>query len=152
MTTRTELLNKLSALLVADPENSPVVTLDEFFLANEDEESIAPNNWGYGRPSIKEIYRSLKEIEHRPDVQGSLLVCTMNGPKPLRMMSYGPQPRTFISSPVRLRSKWKPGLQESRQMGSVLAGPMANINFPLCLKMAILSIPCIGTSGFLYHL
>lgn len=70
MTTRTELLNKLSALLVADPENSPVVTLDEFFLANEDEESIAPNNWGYGRPSIKEIYRSLKEIEHRPDVQG----------------------------------------------------------------------------------
>lgn len=70
MTTRTELLNKLSALSVADPENSPVVTLDEFFLANEDEESIAPNNWGYGRPSIKEIYRSLKEIEHRTDVQG----------------------------------------------------------------------------------
>nr|WP_206766091.1 MULTISPECIES: hypothetical protein [Shewanella] len=70
VTTRTELLNKLSALSTADPEHCPVVTLNEYFLENEDEESIAPNNWGYGRPSIKEIYRCLKEIEHRSDVQG----------------------------------------------------------------------------------
>ncbi len=70
MTTKTELINTLNVLSAADPDHYPVVTLDEYFLENEDEESIAPNNWGYGRPSIKEIYRSLKAIEHRPDVQG----------------------------------------------------------------------------------
>ena len=70
MTTRNELLALLKELSEADPERYPVVTLDEYFSENEEEDSIAPNNWGYGRPSIKVIYSKFKEIENRPDVQG----------------------------------------------------------------------------------
>ncbi|MBY6034381.1 hypothetical protein KUV59_14460 [Marinobacter daepoensis] len=70
MTMRSELLDRLQVLSEADPSCCPVVTLDEYFVGNDDEESIAPNNWGYGRPSIQVIYRHFKEIESRADVQG----------------------------------------------------------------------------------
>lgn len=70
MTTRSELLARLQTLSEADPSGCPVVTLDEYFVGNDDEESIAPNNWGYGRPSIQVIYSHFKEIESRADVQG----------------------------------------------------------------------------------
>lgn len=64
------LLDKLVALDDVDSEHFPVVTLDEYFTGNTDEESIAPNQWGYRRPSIKEIYSRFKAIESRDDVQG----------------------------------------------------------------------------------
>lgn len=70
MTTRYNLLEKLRILSKEDPERYPVVTLDDYFSENDDEESIAPNNWGYGRPSIKEIYSNFKKVEERSDVQG----------------------------------------------------------------------------------
>lgn len=70
MTTRNELLELLKVLSEADPDKYPVVSLDEYFSENEEEDSIAPNNWGYGRPSIKVIYTRFKEIKNRPDVQG----------------------------------------------------------------------------------
>lgn len=47
----------------------PVVSLDEFFVGNDQEDTIAPNQVGFGRPPIREIYARFKEIEAREDVQ-----------------------------------------------------------------------------------
>lgn len=64
---RRTLLDKLERLDGIDSEHYPIVTLDDYFIGNDQEDSIAPNQWGYGRPSIREIYSRLKEIEARPD-------------------------------------------------------------------------------------
>jgi hypothetical protein len=55
----------------ADEDGSvpPVVGLDEYFLGNDQEDSIAPNQVGDGRPDLKELYRRFKEIGQRSDVQ-----------------------------------------------------------------------------------
>ncbi|RBP47049.1 hypothetical protein [Arenicella xantha] len=70
MSAKQILLDRLIALQNEDAEHDPVVSLDEYFYKNDDEWSIAPNNWGDGRPSIKDIYARFKKIESRPDVQG----------------------------------------------------------------------------------
>ncbi|KLN32977.1 hypothetical protein FB00_20085 [Cellulosimicrobium funkei] len=41
----------------------PLLTLDEFFDGNEQEESLAPNQWGFGRPPLGEIVGRLRELE-----------------------------------------------------------------------------------------
>ncbi|MCL1992017.1 MAG: hypothetical protein FWG66_03605 [Spirochaetes bacterium] len=46
----------------------PLLTLKEFFDGNTDEESLAPNQWGAGRPKLKAIWAKLREIEERQDV------------------------------------------------------------------------------------
>ena len=67
---RKALLGKLEELDGIDSGHCPVVSLDEYFVGNHQEDSIAPNQWGEGRPPIAEIYARLKAIEARPDVQG----------------------------------------------------------------------------------
>jgi hypothetical protein len=67
---RKALLEKLEELDQIDPEHFPIVSLDEYFIGNEQEDSIAPNQWGYGRPPIRDIYACLKALEARSDVQG----------------------------------------------------------------------------------
>jgi len=44
-----------------DGDKLPLFTLTEFFEGNTDEESIAPNQWGYGRPTLAEIWNQLKK-------------------------------------------------------------------------------------------
>jgi hypothetical protein len=51
----------------------PAVALDDFFDGNWDEDSLAPNSVGYGRPALCECYRILKEIRDRDDVQDVLV-------------------------------------------------------------------------------
>ncbi|MEU0564210.1 hypothetical protein ABZ297_02280 [Nonomuraea sp. NPDC005983] len=46
----------------------PLLTLDEFFDGNVNEESIAPNQWGYGRPPLDVLAERLRAIERREDV------------------------------------------------------------------------------------
>lgn len=46
----------------------PLLTLDEFFDGNTEEESIAPNQWGYGRPPLSVLSGRLRGIERRADV------------------------------------------------------------------------------------
>jgi hypothetical protein len=46
----------------------PLLTLGEFFDNNTEEESIAVNQWGYGRPTLAEIRERFAAIEARPDV------------------------------------------------------------------------------------
>ncbi|MFH8557016.1 hypothetical protein EYS09_33790 [Streptomyces kasugaensis] len=47
----------------------PLLTLDEFFEGNTDEESLAPNQWGYGRPPLAVLAAQLRAIERRADVR-----------------------------------------------------------------------------------
>lgn len=46
----------------------PLLTLDEFFNGNTDEYSIAPNQWGYGRPPLSEMWKMLNKIQSIPSV------------------------------------------------------------------------------------
>lgn len=69
MDPRKRLLDKLVALDELDEDHPPIVTLDEYFAGNTQEESIAPNSWGEGRPPIAEIYARFKQVEARPDVE-----------------------------------------------------------------------------------
>lgn len=46
----------------------PLLTLDEFFEGNTEEDSIAPNDCDFGRPSIAEIWELMWELEKRPPV------------------------------------------------------------------------------------
>jgi len=70
---RESLLRKLKDLHEISSKAPPVVELDEYFLGNTDEESIAPNVWGDGRPTIAEIYRVFSDIRARPDVSAVLV-------------------------------------------------------------------------------
>ena len=70
MNSRDQLLAKIQAQAAQDPKTPPVVALDEYFAGNTDEECIAPNQWGYGRPPLAEFYARFKDIQGRSDVQG----------------------------------------------------------------------------------
>lgn len=51
----------------------PVVDFHLYFEGNNEEESIAPNQWGDGRPPITELYERFKQIAARPDVDKVLV-------------------------------------------------------------------------------
>ncbi|NJP66506.1 hypothetical protein [Streptomyces spiramenti] len=46
----------------------PLLTLAEFFDGNEQEQSIAPNQWGYGRPPLAELAEAARGVEAMPEV------------------------------------------------------------------------------------
>ncbi|OKI97202.1 hypothetical protein [Kitasatospora sp. CB01950] len=53
----------------AGPEGAlPLLTLAEFFADNTVEDSLAPNQWGYGRPPLADLAAALGRIADRPDV------------------------------------------------------------------------------------
>ena len=60
--------NVFKKLMKENDDRLPLLTLDEFFEGNTEEDSIAPNDCGYGRPSIAEIWELMRELEKRPDV------------------------------------------------------------------------------------
>lgn len=55
-------------ILVENEGRLPLLTLDEFFADNDVEDSIAPNQWGYGRPVLADIAERLQKIALRPEV------------------------------------------------------------------------------------
>jgi len=70
---RDQLLAKIQAQYEEDSDVPPVVGLDEYFAGNTEEECIAPNQVGYGRPPLAEIYSRFRQIQQRPDVQEVLV-------------------------------------------------------------------------------
>ena len=68
-----QLRNALAVLDVKEGEVPPVVDFNLFFEGNGEEESIAPNGWGYGRPPIHEMYSRFKTIALRTDVHQILV-------------------------------------------------------------------------------
>ena len=61
-------LNTFKKLLEENEECLPLLTLDEFFNGNTEEDSIAPNQWGFGRPTLSEIWDMLQKIELMPNI------------------------------------------------------------------------------------
>lgn len=61
-------LSEFKKLMEENDDRLPLLTLDEFFEGNTEEDSIAPNDCDFGRPSINEIWELLRELEKRPDV------------------------------------------------------------------------------------
>lgn len=68
-----ELREYLAAVPWREGQPAPVVELSLYFEGNDEEECIAPNQWGEGRPPIKELYRRFQEIAGRPDVEKVLV-------------------------------------------------------------------------------
>lgn len=64
MITRDEVL----ARSAAGDDRYPLLTIDEFFDGNDDEQSIAPNQYGYGRPDLAEIAGRLETLAADPAV------------------------------------------------------------------------------------
>lgn len=61
-------LNTFKRILEENEERLPLLTLDEFFNGNTEEDSIAPNQWGFGRPLLFEIWNMLQKIELMPNI------------------------------------------------------------------------------------
>lgn len=61
-------LNTFRKIMDENEECLPLLTLDEFFEGNTEEDSIAPNQCGFGRPSLSEIWDIFRKIEGVPDI------------------------------------------------------------------------------------
>ncbi|MGF7123723.1 hypothetical protein AB4Z09_09895 [Rhodococcus sp. TAF43] len=51
-----------------DGDRLPLLTLSEFFDGNTQEDSLAPNQWGYGRSPLAEIATRLRVLEASSDI------------------------------------------------------------------------------------
>lgn len=61
-------LSAFKKLMEENDDRLPLLTLDEFFEGNTAEDSIAPNDYGFGRPSIAEIWELMQKLEKMPEV------------------------------------------------------------------------------------
>ena len=61
-------LDAFKKLMEENDDRLPLLTLNEFFEGNTAEDSIAPNECGFGRPSIAEIWELMRNLEKRPDI------------------------------------------------------------------------------------
>lgn len=70
---RETLLRKIKSAVIEDDSAPAVVGLDEYFVGNDQEDCIAPNQVGDGRPPLKELYQRFRDISGRSDVQTVLV-------------------------------------------------------------------------------
>jgi len=63
----------LAALNWREGEPPPVVDFHLYFEGNHEEECIAPNKWGHGRPPIAELYARFREIAAMRNVERVLV-------------------------------------------------------------------------------
>lgn len=68
-----KLVEIIQAAVEFDDSVPPVVGLDEYFAGNTQEDCIAPNQVGYGRPSLAAMYEVFRAIQSRADVQAVLV-------------------------------------------------------------------------------
>ena len=61
-------LEVFKKILEENGDKFPLLTLDEFFDGNSEEDSSAPNQWEDGRPTLDEMWKKFREIEKLPNV------------------------------------------------------------------------------------
>ena len=61
-------LNTFRKIMNDNEDRLPLLTLDEFFAGNTAEDSIAPNECDFGRPSLVQIWDFLQKIEELPNI------------------------------------------------------------------------------------
>ena len=59
-------LSTFKKILEENEQQLQLLTLNEFFCGNTEEDSIAPNQWEFGRPTLSEIWGMLQKIEEMP--------------------------------------------------------------------------------------
>ena len=94
-------------------DTPPVVDFDLYFDGNAEEESIAPNQWGEGRPSISEIYERFKSIAARENVERILVGLHFDWNDPMFEDGFPPAENVHIFSSARSAEveSWLDGLQ-----------------------------------------
>lgn len=86
----------LSRLNWSDNETPPAVDFHMYFQGNTEEESIAPNQWGEGRPSITELYERFKEIAAKPEVERVLVGLHFDWSDPIYHHGFPPAENVHI--------------------------------------------------------
>jgi hypothetical protein len=79
-----------------DGDPPPVVDLDLYFDGNDEEESIAPNEWGSGRPPIATLFARFKEIAAMPNVQSVVVGLHFDWNDPLYIDGFPPAENVHI--------------------------------------------------------
>ncbi len=104
--------------LLADPEFGdcnppPVLDYVLFFDGNTDEESLAPNQWGYGRPTMAELYARFAQIAQRPDVERVLVGLHGDWDDPAFADGFPPAENVhiFTTASADEAEKWIEGMQ-----------------------------------------
>ena len=104
--------------LLADPafrdcDPPPVVDYVTFFDGNSDEESLAPNQWGYGRPTMAELYARFAQIAQRPDVERVLVGLHGDWDDPAFADGFPPAENVhiFTTASAAEAEKWIDGMQ-----------------------------------------
>ena len=104
--------------LLADPafrdcNPPPVLDYAMFFGGNSDEESLAPNQWGYGRPSMAELYARFAQIAQRPDVERVLVGLHGDWDEPVFADDFPPAENVhiFTTASAAEAEKWIDGMQ-----------------------------------------
>lgn len=99
-------LNAFKKLMNEDEDRLPLLTLDEFFSGNTEEDSIAPNQWEEGRPPIAEIWELLQTLEKSPHVawirielHNDTEIATYDGKERLVLAAESPIICTTLSAP-----------------------------------------------------
>ena len=104
--------------LLADPafrdcNPPPVLDYVMFFDGNTDEESLAPNQWGYGRPTMAELYARFAQIAQRPDVERVLVGLHGDWDDPAFADAFPPAENVhiFTTASAAEAEKWIDGMQ-----------------------------------------
>ena len=104
--------------LLADPalrdcNPPPVLDYVMFFDGNTDEESLAPNQWGYGRPTMAELYARFAQIAQRPDVERVLVGLHGDWDDPAFADGFPPAENVhiFTTASAAEAEKWIDGMQ-----------------------------------------
>lgn len=113
MDLRKLLLDKLASLDAIDEDHVSVVALYEYFLGNTEEDSIVPNQWGEGWPSIIEIDACFEEIEAREDVEGGFVGLHQSWSESLDDKTWraAENIHVFSSAPQEIADQWVFGLE-----------------------------------------
>jgi hypothetical protein len=102
----------LDALHWSSDEAPPVVDYPLFFEGNREEQSIAPNQWGEGRPPIADIHARICAISSRPDVRRVLISLQTDWNEPVFRESFptAEHVHIFTSAPLADVCAWVEGL------------------------------------------
>ena len=115
-----DLRAELSRTGWSDGDTPPAVDFRLFFEGNTEEESIAPNQWGFGRPPIAALYERFQQIAAKPEVERVLVSLHFDWADPDHADGFPPADAVIIFSPARpeLVEQWVDGLAHD----GVLAG------------------------------
>ena len=115
-----DLRAELSRTGWSDGDTPPAVDFCLFFEGNTEEESIAPNHWGFGRPPIAALHERFRQIAAKPEVDRVLVSLHFEWANPDYADGFPPADAVIILSSARpeVVAHWVDGLAHD----GVLAG------------------------------